>query len=443
MTDDWSVVSTVPASPDEWSVVKQEPHTAGTQFFQQLRQNLWPSAGRVIADTAHQYLATGPQAGTLVPRDPRIDENAPFYTVRKTLLDLEDTAKGLYDKVTHPLNTIAADPVGVAADFGKLISSIRVAQDMAAGEPAPTFTETPVGSNIKQAYEKTREMVKRPSFLKSAGTVVGGKVGGPIGAILGRELGGDLSDALKAMPAETAPVVDPMLDKIAQGMGAPNFASLPAEGQVTVQRVADNLKGAGASEATTKAAPAPTGPIEWRTPEEIAAAAKPAEAPTPTPTAAPKETPPSDLTQKLNDLARQEKIRAGLDPDQPLGQVKGGRYQNYWDEGAVRTNPKTGKLEHASEVIKSEERKATSVNVEPANPSRIADDIGEKLAGRITVEQFDSMSKNPKALAVITRQYGIEPDSNLISMIRRRIKAKTADVPSGSVISIADLMRTK
>ncbi len=137
------------------------------------------------------------------------------------------------------------------------------------------------------------------------------------------------------------------------------------------------------------------------------------------------------ITTKLNDLLRKVKIEGGFDPDKPLGEVRGGRYLAKFDEGGGE-----------APVIQSQLRKPTS-GVEPANPSLIAKDIGEKLAGRITVEQFDSMSKNPKALAVITRQYGVEADPDLIAMIRRRIKAKTADVPSNAVISIADLMRTK
>jgi len=139
---------------------------------------------------------------------------------------------------------------------------------------------------------------------------------------------------------------------------------------------------------------------------------------------------PHALGKKLEDLLRQVKIDAGLNPDLPLGEVKGGRYLAKFDEGGGE-----------APVIQSQLRKATSTSTEPANPSLIAKDIGEKLAGRITTEQFDSMSRNLKALAVITRQYGIEPDQALIKMIRRRIAAKSSEVTGPTMISIADLMK--
>ena len=330
----------------------------------------------------------------------------------------------------------------------------------------------PLGDMASNAASKVGKIATKPSVLRAAGGAVGATVGHATGAgvlaggIVGRQLGSELAAAIRnraaastppplppegsVPPFESAPVEapppapNPILDRIAQGMGGKDFKSLSPEGQATVQRVANNLETGAATEATkaTKATPRDIAPIEWRTPEEIAAAAKPAEAPMPESsdvgihggvenTPIPRPTDPG-LSGKLNDLLRKLKIEAGDNPDLPTGEVKGGRYLAKFDEGGGE-----------APVIQSQLRKATSTSTAPANPSLIAKDIGQKLAGRITVEQFDSMSKNPKALAVITRQYGVEPDKALISMIRRRIKAKTGDVASNSVISIADLMRTK
>ncbi len=233
----------------------------------------------------------------------------------------------------------------------------------------------------------------------------------------GRRPGGFQNQQAQTPKGPSAPSE---LDVIAKDLGAKNYS----EADAATKRVADAIKlgkertaAARAPQATEKPAVVDISPqVAPKTPAEVPAG---------------KEAPPSDLTQKLNDLLRKVKIEGGFDPDKPLGEVKGGRYLAKFDEGGGE-----------APVIQSQLRKPTS-GVEPANPSLIAKDIGQKLAGRITVEQFDSMAKNPKALAVITRQYGVEADPDLIAMIRRRIKAKTADVPSNSVISIADLMRTK
>ncbi len=135
-----------------------------------------------------------------------------------------------------------------------------------------------------------------------------------------------------------------------------------------------------------------------------------------------------DLTQKLQDLLRREKIKAGLDPDLPLGEVKGGRYLNKFDEGSNEG------------VIQSQERKPYST-AEPANPGLIAKDLGDRFAGKMTVEQFDKPATQAGLKIVLQRQYGVEADPAMLKAIRRRIAAKTSEVKQPSTINISDLMK--
>lgn len=145
---DPSEVHSIEVDPSE---VSATPPT----FFQALREHLWPSAVGVIKETGSEYKNMGPQAGTVPARDARIPENAPFYGFRKTLVDLEDAAKSIYDKVTHPGDTVANDPVGVAADFGKLVSSIRSAREMAEGKAAPAPLNL---DKVADAADKARDL---------------------------------------------------------------------------------------------------------------------------------------------------------------------------------------------------------------------------------------------------------------------------------------------
>ncbi len=268
------------------------------------------------------------------------------------------------------------------------------------------------------------------------GTLLGGTRGLPQigrGLLRGFRAGRESFQPPEASISEAAPEVPagtPLTEPPA-GVDPKVWDQYPPNVQ---EHIRATLEGKAAAPASAPAPQAPRDPSYYGVGNEPNTPVRPpiAEKPTEAPRETPKEAPPSDLTQKLNDLLRKVKIEGGFDPDRPLGEVKGGRYLAKFDEGGGE-----------APVIQSQLRKPTS-GVEPANPSLIAKDIGEKLAGRITVEQFDSMSKNPKALAVITRQYGVEADPDLIAMIRRRIKAKTGDVlKNTSVISIADLMRTK
>lgn len=212
----------------------------------------------------------------------------------------------------------------------------------------------------------------------------------------------------------------------------------------SIKDVVDDVRAAQIlAEVPTKAAPPAPIPVRpplapkplTTVPAETAAPIRPPLSPLPEPTdvgihGGVENTPQPDsgLTEAINKLKRDWAIKMGDDPNLPFGEMKGGRYQAKFDEGSK------------APVVQSELRKPQST-AEPANPMRIAKDIGEKLAGRITTEQFDSMSNNPKALAVITRQYGVEPDVALIAAIRRRIAAKSSEVTSPQTINISDLMK--
>jgi hypothetical protein len=187
---------------------------------------------------------------------------------------------------------------------------------------------------LSKAVDKAKGLATRPSVLRGVGTVVGAKVGGPVGAILGREMASDLADSLNPPPATPPPLraeatppplppANPMLDKIAQGMGGKSFEALPPEGQATVRGIADKL--AGNAPAAAKPATS-TAPVEWRTPEEIAAAEKAATAPAATAPAPVTPEPAPDLTTKLNNLKREWAIKMGDDPNLPLGEFKHGHY---------------------------------------------------------------------------------------------------------------------
>ncbi len=128
----------------------------------------------------------------------------------------------------------------------------------------------------------------------------------------------------------------------------------------------------------------------------------------------PKEAPPSDLTQKLNDLLRKEKIKGGFDPDRPLGEVKGGRYPNRF---AGDDSP----------VINSAEQRTSGSNLPVANPGMVAKNLADKLGGKVSVEMFDKIIKNPAGVRTLgaLQQEGYVPDSEVIAMVRRRLMKKT------------------
>ncbi len=169
--------------------------------------------------------------------------------------------------------------------------------------------------------------------------------------------------------------------------------------------------------AAPASAPAPQAPRdpsyygvgnEPNTPVRPPIAEKPAEAPTP------KEAPPSDLTQKLNDLLRKVKIEGGFDPDKPLGEVKGGRYSNRF---AGDDSP----------IINSAEQRTSGSNLPVANPGMVAKNIADKISDKVSVEMFDKIMKNPNGVRVLgaLQQEGYVPDTEVIAMIRRRLMKRT------------------
>jgi len=351
-------------------------------------------------------------------------------------------ALGAAVPIIGPLINRTADKLATPGQRAEGATDIALPFLLGKAGPAVGEAASAVGDIASSAASKVAEMATKPSVVKAAGTAAGGIAGhlageslgipyaGYAGAYIGRKVGAELSKSIgkaKAPIPESAPVeATPPDIPVPEGVDPKVWEALPPAMQEQLR-----LKTSGAS-TSSRSAPAPQAPrdpsyygvgSEPNTPVRPPLAEKPAEAP-----AKPAEN--ADLTGKLNDLLRKEKIKAGLDPDLPLGEVKGGRYLAKFDEGGGE-----------APVIQSQLRKPTSTSTEPANPSLIAKDIGEKLAGRITTEQFDSMSKNPKALAVITRQYGIEPDAALIKMIRRRIAAKSSEVTAPTTISIADLMK--
>ncbi len=208
-----------------------------------------------------------------------------------------------------------------------------------------------------------------------------------------------------------------------------------------------------APQAAAKGVPIATAPVEWRTPEEIAKANAPALQASPAvPTTSTEvggggplrpplaETPPGQqthfpedtaLTEKLRQLNRDLAIKAGLDPDQHLGMLKGGQYTARFDSGDPN-----------SPIIDSTLRKPYST-ADVANPQLItkaaADKVGSKLAGVVSPEQFDKMVKNPQVKEIIGKLAGQEPDAKLLSAIRRRIANNPGQAPTG--YTIADLMK--
>ncbi len=127
-----------------------------------------------------------------------------------------------------------------------------------------------------------------------------------------------------------------------------------------------------------------------------------------------------ELTKKLQDALRKAKIDAGLDPDVPLGQVKGGRYTARFDNGDPN-----------SPIIDSSKRKAYSTAT-PANPMRIADDFAS-ISGPMDLKTFDRAVAGGTVQKILQKHYGVEADANLLAAIRRRIaKQNIGDLMKGT-----------
>ena len=393
---------------EEFKATRQDVNTeAPAGFYQTLKKNLGPSAQGVVASTASAYKNMGPQSGTLAPRDERIPEDSPFYGFRKTLLDLEDTAKSLYAKVADPASTFANDPVGVVAEIGKLVSSIRVARDMAQGKPAPTFTETSVGRVASDAATKAKELAvpvikgtaaaaaNVPAFPRTFGAYTRPFKSGAKAFNAARDAqAAEEVAALPSVPAVPPPLPNPAasidysslpgvgprpstaaavaatpeLDTIAQSLGAKDYAS--TAGDLALRKVIDGISKAPKAAVTLappRAAPqpiAPNAPVDVGPPqapghtiqEQLQAHldAQRAQAPPPEPSG---PVTPENLTERLNQLLREARIKSGGDPDVPLGKVKGAHYMNRF---AGEDSP----------VIDSSKRRVEST-AEIANPSKI------------------------------------------------------------------------
>lgn len=385
------------------------PASTPTEFFQTLRDHLWPSAVGVVKKTIDAYRNMGPQSDTLSPGhgDPRIPPDAPFYGYKKALLDLEDAAKSIYDKVTHPASTIANDPIGVAADFGKLVSSIRIAKDRAEGNPATEIhpvdkaldtagnvIDTPAGKGVMAAVKETTNL----PIAKSV----------KVGVRAYRQA--QTQQAIDKLPTIPNPTEDasavpaaaptPAPSSIPEGVDPALWEKLPPAMQEALRQ---KVVGQPTPQAA-KPTPGKVEPIEWRTPEEIAAASKPA--PTPEPV---KATPVVETPQPVESKAPPS---AWLPPEE-LDNAK-----------TTGLPPEKHMANRAAMAQRFVEKIGGTQNL-PTNQSewaRLADDLGERVPSKETQAQIEfglnrrmvtktetagteastpsAVSRNPKALKI-------------------------------------------
>ncbi len=420
MADDWSVVSTVPVDHNDWSVVKQEPqeksfgqhlqdYYSQTQLFhpKEAAQGI-VNAGEHPFQTAQSYMEqTDAIRRKAIEAFHRGDyqeaaQHAMHYVLNGipgfgARLD-EAAAKGREGDVGGML----ADTASIATDY--------VAAPKVLGATVNKLTDPGVLPLPEEVVPATKAAAKAaaPDVAAGAGKIAAGAIldemGVPshYGTLIGGTRGipqigrglfkgfragrasfqlpeASVSEAAPEVPAGT-PLTEPPT-----GVDPKVWDQYPPNVQ---EHIRATLEGKTAAPASAPAPQAPRDPSYYGVGNEPNTPVRPPIAEKPTEAPAPKEAPPSDLTQKLNDLLRKVKIEGGFDPDKPLGEVKGGRYLAKFDEGGGE-----------APVIQSQLRKPTS-GVEPANPSLIAKDIGEKLAGRITVEQ---QGQNAGAFLVAAR----------------------------------------
>ncbi len=239
-------------------------------------------------------------------------------------------------------------------------------------------------------------------------------VEGPLGAAVqsatkaGGQTAGQFVDAVLQHPKTIAAMKDAAMEWL-YSIPAVKAIAKTAKGVSTIKDVIDDVRGAQAVSEVPMAAPAASPGTPVRPP----LAPKPAVVDI-SEQVAPKEAPPSDLTQKLNELLRKVKIEGGFDPDRPLGEVKGGRYPNRF---AGDDSP----------IINSAEQRTSGSNLPVANPGMVAKNIADKISDKVSVEMFDKIMKNPNGVRVLgaLQQEGYVPDTEVIAMIRRRLMKRT------------------
>lgn len=364
MPGEWDVVSREEAKPaGEWDVVKHEDPKGSSNlanFGSGFAQGINPFHGMLETIDA---LGKDP-VGTIKTGALNILAH-PYVAMSKAW----DAAKSGNAELAAAHLQNALDPAGAFTEEANIKAHTPGQRaegvGQAIGQGVQALVLPKVSEKVPAAASKVKEVATRPGVIKAAGTYAGAHLGGPVGAIIGRELAGDLSDLINKAPEVAAN--PPEVDAIAKGMGGASYDALTEAGQQTVKRVFDQMRGVKPPplpKQTSGPGPLP-GPIDIGEPPKppVAPKVRPnvngaplrppmaESAPTPPETA---EVPPAASREplkppvKLSAEAQSKhvddllmdwrmKLRAKLglpDDGLRLGEVKGGRYPERYDEGS-------------------------------------------------------------------------------------------------------------